>query len=266
MIKVDIFDKRLSSKKCLKSNVNLNDDEYLISRKSFPNLYENKCDIKEKPYIKNILSFIHKNNQYILKNMEKDLKLIQMFFNLLFDVGVEYINEREIHLYIFLFWEEIIWDKKIIKDLNRENFFYEGQVRNEEDKFQKNLLPHISKNCDLIYHDKEEYSIELIEIKNVDIDDRAISQIQRYYRKTNQFCENKPHNLKIINIKPTLIINHTNILNKKEKISLLEYWQTFPTYFREFLNIYSFEFCKNNKILKISNLKPKLKSLCKEVE
>ena len=86
MIKVDIFDKRLSSKKCLKSNVNLNDDEYLISRKSFPNLYENKCDIKEKPYIKNILSFIHKNNQYILKNMEKDLKLIQMFFNLLFDV------------------------------------------------------------------------------------------------------------------------------------------------------------------------------------
>ena len=81
-------------------------------------------------------------------------------------------------------------------------------------------------------YNNENYTIELIEIKNVDLDDRAISQIQRYYRNTNFVCETYQHNLKIVNLKPTLIIRHKNIItDKKNQTTLLQYWLTFPTYF-----------------------------------
>lgn len=133
----------------------------------------------------------------------------------------KYISEREIHLYIFLFWENLIWDTTTIRNLKKENFFYEGQKisSNRNPNFQDNLLPHISNNCDLIYYNNENYTIELIEIKNVDLDDRAISQIQRYYRNTNLVCETYQHNLKIVNLKPTLIIRHKNIINDKKNQS-----------------------------------------------
>jgi hypothetical protein len=126
-------------------------------------------------------------------------------------------------------------------------------------------LPHISNNCDLIYYEKETHTIELIEVKNVDLDDRAISQIQRYYRKTNLVCETHQHNLRILHLKPTLIIRNKNIGDsKKGQTSLLQYWLTFPTYFRELLQIYSFSYCQDNETLKLINLKPRLKTLIKE--
>lgn len=264
MINVDIFHKRLNTKKCLKNNFNLTEEEYLISKKSFPKLYQNIFDETEKEYIKVVLSFIHKNNRYILNKEKKHLNEVRNFFNLLFKIGDKYIKERETHLYIFLFWESLIWDKKVVKNLDREHFFYEGQIANSEDKFQKNLLPYISNNCDLIYHNNDDSRIELIEIKNVDLDDRAISQIQRYYRTTNLVCETREHNLKILNLKPTLIIKHQSLVYKSGKTPLLQYWLTFPTYFRELLEIYSFSYCTENKTLKLTDLKPKLKTLIKE--
>lgn len=264
MMNIKVFHKRLNSKKCLKENLDLEETEFLVSRKYFPDLYKFKYNKNEHSYIKTVISFIHKNTKYILDNEKDNLFQIQGFFNLLFKLEKEYIKERELHLYIFLFWEKLIWDEKTIKSFNRSSFFYEGQLISDQDKFQINLLPHISKNCDLIYHNKNNYTIELIEIKNVDLEDRAISQIQRYYRKTNSSCEMIEHNLKILNIKPTLIIKHSNFVYKKDKTPVVQYWLTFPTYFREILDIYSFKFCDKNETLKLTNLKPKLKSLIKE--
>ena len=268
IIKYDIFIRRVKANRCLKNNYLLKEDEFIISKKSFPYLYIKKIDNSELNYIKIILSFIHKYNRKIA-NLEKvELKKVQEFYNLLIISNQDkYITERVIHLYLFLFWENIICDKPIINNLKKDNFFYEGQKSDIDSKFQNNLLPHISNNCDLIYYEKETNTIELIEVKNVDLNDRAISQIQRYYRKTNAVCETYPHNLRILHLKPTLIIKHKNIINaKKDKTSLLQYWLTFPTYFRELLQIYSFSYCKENKTLKLSNLKPKLKALIKDRE
>lgn len=265
MIKVETFIERLNANKCIKSNYVLENNEYLVSKKSFPYLYEKEFDKAEKEYIKVILSFLHKNNNEIINIEKENLIKLQKFYNLIMEISEEYINERGIHLYIFLFWENLIWDQNIKKGIKRENFFYEGQVINNEDKFQKNLLPHISNNCDLIYYNDVDNAIELIEIKNVDLDDRAISQIQRYYRATNLVCETYEHNLKILNLKPTLIIKRDDgLVSKKSKTPLIQYWLTFPTYFREILQIYSFSYCRANETLKITDLKPKLKSLVKE--
>jgi len=265
IIKYDIFIRRVKANRCIKNNYLLDEDESIISKKSFHHLYKKKIDNSELNYIKIILSFIHKHNRKIA-NLEKvELRKIQGFYNLLIKSNQEqYIKEREIHLYLFLFWENLICDKQIINNLKKDDFFYEGQKSNIESKFQNNLLPYISNNCDLIYYEKETNTIELIEVKNVDLDDRAISQIQRYYRKTNLVCETYSHNLKILHLKPTLIIRHKNIINaKKDRTSLLQYWLTFPTYFRELLQIYSFSYCKENETLKLTNLKPKLKALIK---
>jgi len=266
IIKYNIFIRRVKINRCIKNNYLLEEDESIISQKSFPNLYQKKINDSELNYIKIILSFIHKHNRKIANLEKTELKKIQKFYNLLIISNKEqYVKEREIHLYLFLFWENIVFDKPIINNLKKENFFYEGQKSNRESKFQNNLLPYISNNCDLIYYENETNTIELIEIKNVDLDDRAISQIQRYYRKTNLVSETYSHNLKILHLKPTLIIKHKNIINAtKDKTSLLQYWLTFPTYFRELLQIYSFSYCKDNETLKLTNLKPKLKALIKE--
>ena len=275
MIKYDTFIARLRENRCIKNNFILTSNESIISEKSFPYLYQNKFNEEEKNYIKYILSFIHKYNRDILNLEKEELNKIQKLYNLLIMTNEnitkekKYISEREIHLYIFLFWENLIWDTTTIINLKKENFFYEGQKINSNNnpKFQDNLLPHISNNCDLIYYNHENNTIELIEIKNVDLDDRAISQIQRYYRNTNLVCETYQHNLKIVNLKPTLIIRHKNIINdKKNQTTLLQYWLTFPTYFRELLQIYSFSYCKDNETLKLIDLKPKLKALIKKGE
>ncbi|MGV6830565.1 MAG: hypothetical protein ACWA5P_03260 [bacterium] len=242
----------------------MSDNEYLISQSSFPNLYHNRFNEEEKNYLKLVLSFLHQYNRCIISLPPIELEKIQKLFNMLIITDEKYINERTIHLYIFLFWDKIIWDKNIIPNLQMENFFYEGQECSTSDKFQSNLLPYISNNCDLIYYNQENHTIELIEIKNVDLDDRAISQIQRYYRNTVNICETHNHQLKIINLKPTLIIKHNNTSYQKNKTTLLQYWLTFPTYFRELLQIYCFEYCKERETLKMIDLKPRLKSLIKE--
>jgi len=261
MIQYNIFMNRLTQDRCIKNNFRLSNNEYLISSKSFPNLYQRKFDIKEGDYLKVILSFIHKYNRDIINLPLFELNKIQKFYNIILSSEEKYTNERLIHLYIFLFWQKLDWNKNIIKNHNKNNLFYEGQIFDKSDKFQKNLLPYISNKCDLIYYEKAINTIKLIEIKNVDLDDRAISQIQRYYRKTNFVCETYLHNLQILHLKPILIIKHKNII--KDKTYLLQYWLTFPTYFRELLQIYSFSYCKENETLKLTNLKPKLKALIK---
>jgi len=260
MIQYDIFISRMSKNRCIKNNFRLSKNEYLVSRKSFPNLYDKEFNKQEGEYLKIISSFIHKYNRDILNLPKIELEKIQRFYNTIIISDDKYISERTIHLYIFLFWEKLSWDKNIINTIKKENFFYEGQKinYNNNPKFQDNLLPHISNNCDLIYYNKEHFTVELIEIKNVDLDDRAISQIQRYYRNTNLICETYRHNLNILNIQPTLIIKHEKSTYKK---GLLEYWLTFPTYFRELLQIYSFSYCKKNETLKLTNLKPTIKSM-----
>ncbi len=263
MIEYEVFEDRLKNNKCLKSNLTLNNNEYIVSKKSFSQLYQYIFDEVEYKFIKNIVSCIHKNNRNITLFDSHTLEKVQLFFNILILIGDKYIKEREIHLYIFLFWDKLIWDKELIDNVKKNHFFYEGQIIDENDKFQQNLLPFIASNCDLIYYDNKNNSIKLIEIKNVDLDDRAISQIQRYYRNTNYICETSNHQLNILHLQPTLIIKHENLTQKKAKTSLIEYWQTFPTYFRELLNIYSFEYCKIKGTLKLINLKPKLKSLLK---
>lgn len=268
MIKYDTFIGRLRENRCIKNNFILINDESIISEKSFPYLYQNEFNEEEKNYIKHILSFIHKYNRDIFNLEKEELIKIQKLYNMLIITSEEnYINEREIHLYLFLFWESLIWDTSTITNLKKENFFYEGQKinSNSNPKFQDNLLPHISNNCDLIYYNHDNHTIELIEIKNVDLNDRAISQIQRYYRNTNLICETYQHNLKILNLKPTLIIRNKNIItDKKNQTTLLQYWLTFPTYFRELLQIYSFSYCNENQTLKLIDLKPKLKALIKK--
>lgn len=263
MIEYELFIERLSNKRCLKSNRKLSKEEFLINKRDFINLYDGIYNDSEYKFIKNVISCLHSNNRDILLLQQNFLDEIQLFFNILLSADNRYIKERTIHLYIFLFWDKLIGDTDFIIKINKNELLYEGQIVDENDKFQKNLLPLISNNCDLIYYDKDKSSIELIEIKNVDLDDRAISQIQRYYRNTNFICETFDHQLSIINLNPTLIIRHENFTQNKNKTSLLEYWQTFPTYFKEILNIYSYEFCQRNKTIKLINLKPKLKSLLK---
>ncbi|MEV9530379.1 hypothetical protein AB0W27_06325 [Aliarcobacter butzleri] len=263
MIEYDIFYERLTTRRCLKSNRVLLKNDYLISSKEFINLYQNIYSESEYQFIKNIISCIHSNNKSISLLDEIFLTDIQLFFNLLITSDKKYTKERVIHLYIFLFWDKLIGDIEFIGKIKKEELLYEGQVIDQEDKFQKNLLPYISNNCDLIYYDYKKSLIELIEIKNVDLDDRAISQIQRYYRNTNLICETIDHQLSILYLRPTLILRHDNLIQNQNKTSLLDYWQTFPTYFKELLNVYSFEFCYKNETLKLINLKPKLKSLLK---
>lgn len=263
MIDFDIFYKRLNARRCLKSNRILLKEDCLISSKEFIKLYQNIYDEYENKFIQNIISCIHTNNRRILKLDEDSLNSIQLFFNLLITSDQRYTKERLIHLYIYLFWDKLKGDIDFLNNIKKDELLYEGQTINCKDKFQNNLLPHIANNCDLIYFNHEKSLIELIEIKNVDLDDRAVSQIQRYYRNTNLICETMEHQLSILSLRPTLIIKHDILIKNETKISLLNYWQTFPTYFRELLNIYSFEFCHIDKTLKLINLKPKLKSLLK---
>lgn len=263
MIEYELFYERLNNKRCLKSNRILHKDDFLISSKEFVNLYQTTYSESEYKFIKNIISCIHANNRNILLLNELLLNRIQSFFNLLLKSDKQYIKERVIHLYIFLFWNKLTGDTEFINKIKREELLYEGQVIDNADKFQQNLLPKIANNCDLIYYNHKESILELIEIKNVDLDDRAIAQIQRYYRNTNYICETIDHQLSILYLKPTLIIKHENLTPNQTKTSLLEHWQTFPTYFKELLNIYSFEFCYTKETLKLINLKPKLKSLLK---
>jgi hypothetical protein len=269
----DLFSVRLSLNKCYFSFENLSNDDFLISKVKFPELYNKNFDQNEYILIKSLLSFFHKENQFILDLDHEKKEKIKLFFNLLFLVpNMQYIKEREIHLYLYLFWEDIIWLGKKNNPFERKYFYYEGKKKEHllNDNFQDYLLPKISKNCDLIYFDKNNNTIELIDIKQISLDDRAISQIQRYYRQTIEICDNTDHMLKINRLIPTLIVNanekiiNPNSKDRKDKITLLEYWLTFPLYFRELLNIYAYEYSTHTKTIKLKNLKPTIKTLLKE--
>ena len=273
MSKTDLFNVRLRLNKCYFSFISLGSNEFIVSKQRFSNLYNKKYNTVEYTTIQTLLSFFHKENQFILDLSFEKKEKIKFFFDLLFLVpGMKYIKERELHLYLYLFWEDITWIGEKHKSFERKYFYYEGQKKTNliNDSFQNYLLPKISNNCDLIYYNKNSNTIELIDVKQVNLDDRAISQIQRYYRQTIEICDTTDHMLKIINLNPILIINaNENIVDskkkrRKDKTTLLEYWLTFPLYFRELLGIYAYEYSSHKKSIRLKNLKPTIKTLLKE--
>ena len=90
-------------------------------------------------------------------------------------------------LFIF-FWDELKW-KGFYEEIKPDIKLFESLCPDKENSFCKEVAENITDTCDIVIFEEKKQRVVLCEVKHGIIDDRAVAQIQRYYRKTKQFIE-----------------------------------------------------------------------------
>ena len=235
---------RLRSNLCMINNTPLNRGDTIVLKKEIKDLLSNTKNTNEKLWINRIIYNISTNmNEYEKHFNYKDKVKIKKFLLLIISKK-EFLDEVTLHVYVYLFWEKIQWID-FHENINYDLKLFESYCLDNKNSFCKEISKNITDACDIIFFEKKKQRIVLCEIKHGTIDDRAVAQIQRYYRRTRQFIELGVYKDSILNVKPILICNNIP----------LKSWLTIPTYFREILDIFTYEVDVVKGELKLINLK-----------
>lgn len=243
-ISVTDFLSRLRLNLCIINNIPLNRGDIIILKKEVENLLLNVKNENEKLLVNRIIYHLAENmTEYEKILNQKDKDKIQLFLLRVISKN-KFLDEIALHVFIYLFWDNIKWidfHEKIVPSLK----LFESTCTDSSNSFCKEVSNNITDTCDIIFYEHSKQRIILCEVKHGNIDDRAVAQIQRYFRKTKQFIELGVYNNSILNVKPMLVC----------KDIPLKRWLTFPTYFRELLDIFTYEVDTVKNELKLINLK-----------
>ena len=241
------FLNRLRSKRCLIKNIPLHNNEKLISNSNVPNLISNTYNKSEKQLINRVVyTIVYEIEEFQKIFNRSDFRKIKSFLLYIISKN-KFLDEVTLHLYIFLYWKNIIWvnyDDNIIPDLK----LFESECINQSINFCREVSSHITDTCDIIIVENTKKRVVLCEVKHGKLDDRAVAQIQRYFRKTKSFIDLGNYSSTILYVKPILICKDIPIKR----------WLTFPTYFRELLDVFTYEIDISRNELKLVNLKSTL--------
>ncbi len=243
-ISIPDFLERIRRNLCIINNIPLHIGDNIILKEEIKNCLSNTKNDKEKLLINRIIYTLADNiNEFEIIFTPTDKEKIRRFLLMIISKS-KFLDEITLHVYIYLFWDEIKWIN-FYEKINPTLKLFESYCLDKKNTFCKEISENITDTCDIVIFEEDRQRIVLCEVKHGRLDDRAVAQIQRYYRKTKQFVELGVYNHLILNVKPILICN--NIPLKR--------WLTFPTYFRELLDIFTYEVDIINNELKLINLK-----------
>jgi hypothetical protein len=235
---------RIRQNLCIINNIPLKRGDTLVLKKTIQNLLSNTINKDEKLLINRIVYTIAYNVNELEKVFNSQDKIKIQKFLLMVISKSRFLDEITLHVYIYFFWDKIKWID-FYDNINPNLKLFESFCPDKNSNFCKEVSNNITDTCDIIIFEEDKRRIILCEIKHGRIDDRAVAQIQRYYRKTKQFVELGVYSQTILNVKPILICDSIP----------LKRWITFPTYFRELLDIFTYEVDIINNELKLINLK-----------
>ncbi|KLE02195.1 type I restriction enzyme HsdR N-terminal domain-containing protein [Aliarcobacter butzleri] len=235
---------RIRKNLCIISNIPLKIGETIISKVEFQNFLSNTINKKEKLLINRIVyTFARDIREFERIFNSTDKNKVKKFLLMIISKTC-FLDEITLQVYLYFFWDELKWHG-FYEEIKPDIKLFESLCLDKENSFCKEVSENITDTCDIVIFEEERQRVVLCEVKHGTIDDRAVAQIQRYYRKTKQFIELGVYSNSIINIKPILICN--NIPLKR--------WLTFPTYFRELIDVFTYEVDMIENELKLINLK-----------
>ncbi len=229
MIAPESIVRALLEGRCLRTQAVLGADEFLVSRAKFGALYAGMKDDAENRYIQAIFKGLTPilNDVATLDPAVSD-GLRRFMAHVLYQRSMA--SERYLHQYLFAYWDDA-WHYPEERIAMGERYC-EGQAAGSKTPFARNLLPCLGAadaypdivglglNRDLV----------IVELKLNVLDDRALGQILRYYSIARAACDRTYHDCDIRRIYPVLIVYGVPY----------EHWEAIPSFFREFLHIFSY--------------------------
>jgi len=217
----------------------LEDNEFGLSEKSLPGLYQKRINSEEMVYIKYILDQLLNKKDDINEWPKEALNNLYEFFVLLNDIQDGNI-ENSLHLFLYLFWNQIEFEDN--RDKIRGEIVYLGSgkviftedLNKEKIKYSEKII-NSGVKVDLVNFDIENQTLYLIEIKNKQIDDRTVGQILRYYNLITERLLYVNRSININYIKPIIIMFPEYPIPWKDQ------WLSLPVGFRELVEVFFYE-------------------------
>lgn len=226
MLNIETTKRLILERKCLQSTIALASDERLLSRSHFSKLYTGEYSKEENRFIEQFIGqipdLVSLKNEFIREE-------VRSFMEIVIRNGRIH-NEEFVHRYIHEFWEHI--SKATLKRIEFTERFYKGQSQDQESDFYVGFVRKVVEGNDhipdiLAYSSDNGGTAWIIEIKNDDLDDRALGQILRYYQRGRSIADRQKFGIGIKNVVPMIICYKGN----------LNFWDAIPYHFREILEI-----------------------------
>lgn len=215
----------LLNNQCLISGRGLQNDEVLVSERCCSHLYRGEYSKYDSEVV--WMAFQHLASILRSDKRQEVESQVRRFMSLVLRNG-QIHNEEFLHRYLFEFWNDttaILGKRPTLQEK-----FFKCQLESDISKNGQDLLRRLRDLRDAIPdiiglsgHAAED--IYVVEVKNEPIDDRAIGQMLRYYTVVRGLVDRSMHSSTVtpILIAPT---------------GEMQYWDTIPFHFREFLRIF----------------------------
>lgn len=190
MLPVESTMRRVAENRCIFSNGVLPASDYVVSRVRVPTLYTKSIAANDKQKVKEIVQFFVRNSarfHQVLAESAQVCLSVRSFFGLCLSHG-EDGDESILHAYIFLFWNDVIDQVKLGRDLHlspqwaSKAFGGSAGILVGDNELIAEKLTALGVELDLFTWSPKHETLSLIEIKRGECDDRAIGQILRYYQ------------------------------------------------------------------------------------
>ncbi len=218
--------------RCAITEAPLSAGDYIVSKARFPRLYGGGKDVKEAAAIAEVLSVL--GELLFGADFKRDHGEDARRFLLRVNTNGYFRSERSLHLYVYHFWSHL-WlpgeDPLVLQES-----YYEGRypLHPGATLFARKLMPAICSDgirLDIVGLGGESgRDLYIVEMKDGELDDRAVGQILRYYSHVRSQCDRLFHDCDVRRIVPILVVSNVR----------LEFWRAIPTHFRELLQIFSY--------------------------
>jgi hypothetical protein len=208
--------RRVADNRCIYSNAALPVSEYLVSRARVPTLYTGSIAANDKQKVKEIVQLFVRNSlkfRQVLAESAQVRLSVRSFFGLCLSHG-EDGDESILHAYIFLFWDDVINQVKLGRELHlspqwgSKAFGGSVGILAGDNELIAEKLTALGVELDLFTWSPKHETLSLIEIKRGECDDRAIGQILRYYQVAWKLLSTREFRLLNVNyIWPILVVS-----------------------------------------------------------
>jgi hypothetical protein len=242
LLSEDYLARAICNGRCVRHDIPLEPQEYLVSRRAAAFLYDGSLAIKDDSAIA-FCEALFKALPPLLKQASSSnvVRRAVLGFCSALIRQPSIAREEFIHWALFEFWDEL-WRSPEERIPLSEKYYEGGDAKAAATtKFSREILPRL-RAADDAYPDivglggRGSRELVLAEVKLEGIDDRAVGQILRYYQLGRAICDGGGHNCDIRGVLPVLIVRD---------IRRLAFWEAFPLHFREFLHVLTYGFDAN---------------------
>ncbi|MCY1006462.1 hypothetical protein OV079_13010 [Nannocystis pusilla] len=171
----EIFAESMRQRRCVVTQARLGPNELVASRSRMPSLYGGRPIADEVKILDYLLQCAHA--VLVCDMLERShVDTIRRFFLTIID-NSQLRSERCLHLYLYHFWDQL-W-RLDSEGIHLTEKFYEGMSNSQSSRFAERLLPRLcdqEARTDIVGFDELGRKLYLVEVKQGELDDRAIGQ------------------------------------------------------------------------------------------